>query len=207
MSDITPLDFHEFRTNSKKWLTPCIHGKECQHGEGCNHVCESNSPIMRNLKQALCRSSNTNLILLAENQALRAQLRAQTKSSSKKGGKKSFGADDNVVYPPVSTLNQIINHILSKGRCMTSAEIGQEAMNNTDLNPSKLTLKNIFLHLKKTKQIVNDSKITSVTKYISSLPNVVEGEKRGTLRTFCYEVQEEVASAKKSAPEMEQDSK
>ena len=135
--------------------------------------------------------------LCAQNKALRAQnkaLRAQNKSPSKKSGKKSSGAGaaavDNEEYPSVSTLSRIIYDILSDGNYMTCAQIGQAVMKHRD-NPSGHTLTKMFFHLRKNNEIEGSPK--SATNYISSLADVVEGDKSGTLKTFGLSVQEEDA--------------
>ena len=199
----TATELNEIRGFTFMWKTECTN-KYCKHGNNCHFICPSKSPVLCKREQVLNRVSTIALASYEENhelreqvKALRAQnkaLRAQNKSPSKKSGKKSSGAGaaavDNEVYPSASTLSRIIYDILSDGNYMTCARVGQAVMKHRD-NPSRHTLKKMFFHLRKNNEIEGSPK--SATKYISSLANVVEGEKSGTLKTFGLSVQEEDA--------------
>ena len=207
----------KLRETGVKFKTNCKNGKECPHGENCIFAnCQTKTPCVQDLEKQLGRTARVAIILLeqrgardeiiaeltAEIKALRAKVRAETKSPSKKRGKKSSGAGagdavvDDMNFLSLAEFNEIILDILSDKRderrseFMTCAEIGLAFMKH-DKNPSEHRLTTMFQHLRKNKKIAGY--FTSATKYIASLENVVEGSKRGILKTFGFSVEEEVA--------------
>ena len=208
----------------EKYRTKCKNGKKCPHSENCKFAdCPTKPLYVQELEKESSRDARFVIRLLmqkeekiaeltAENKALKAKVLAETKSQSKKRGKKSSGAGagdavvDDMNLLSLDEFNEIILNILRENRVlndegdykfMTCAEIGLAFMKHAK-NPSEHRLTKMFLHFRKNNKIAGYFK--NPTKYIPSLENVVEGSRRGALKTFGFSVEEEVSPSVPSAP-------